>query len=483
MSIFRNTFTETVRKQLKTRQDALKSRSPKAIIQLNSRNSWIRMTSGVNVDGTNKLAKDYIMLGGVLNQNKSLRSGVGDASKAYSTTSPSGTSYNTAFKAGTAGIKPMPGITAIDIKSKSAYGSLREVTVQFICHNLQQLEDLELLYMRPGYTALIEWGWVPFLDNAGQPQSNIKFYDGVLDGKASNGKADRDQIFLDLFQNSKDHSGNYDALYGYIKNYNWTARMDGGYDCTTTIISIGEILESLKIGWTPLNINNIVNDGGLLGTTPAPPSDSAPISQYIAAPKVDFNNLANAIKKGQSIIGGDFKNNTLAQAYSKSILAGLCYEIYIAGQKQLIGSFLSTNTPIPLVVIPNFPMNPDQGGIAIGNLQIYIKLSDFFSVLNKYVLLAAGSDQSNGKPFISLSTYSNSYDDVKSEPLYCLAHKLQVSVDPTVCLITNPLWAGGIDTSDINAGANNGAPTTYDAAAKDIYNQLEMLARLKVKTQ
>ena len=475
MSIFRNTFTETVRKQLKTRQDALKSRSPKAIIQLNSRNSWIRMTSGVNVDGTNKLAKDYIMLGGVLNQNKSLRSGVGDASKAYNTTSPSGTSYNTAFKAGTAGIKPMPGITAIDIKSKSAYGSLREVTVQFICHNLQQLEDLELLYMRPGYTALIEWGWVPFLDNAGQPQSNIKFYDGVLDGKASNGKADRDQIFLDLFQNSKDHSGNYDALYGYIKNYNWTARMDGGYDCTTTIISIGEILESLKIGWTPLDINNIVNDGGLLGTTPSPPSDSAPISQYIAAPKVDFNNFANALKKGQSIIGGDFKNNTIAQAYSKSILAGLCYELYIAGQKQATGTTLKSISvsEYNLIACPNFPMNPDQGGIAIGNLQIYIKLSDFFSVLNKYVLLAAGSDQSNGKPFISLSTYSNSYDDVKSEPLYCLAHKLQVSVDPTVCLITNPLWAGGIDTSDINAGANNGAPTSYDAAARDIYNQLE----------
>ena len=475
MSIFRNTFTETVRKQLKTRQDALKSRSPKTIIQLNSRNSWIRMTSGVNVNGTNSLAKQYVMLGGVLNQNKSLRLGVGDASKAYSTTSPSGTSYNTAFKVGTAGIKPMPGITAIDIKSKSAYGSLREVTVQFVCHNLQQLEDLELLYMRPGYTALVEWGWVPFLDNTGQPQSNIKFYDGVLDGKASNGKADRDQIFLDLFQNSKDHSGNYDALYGYVKNYNWAARMDGGYDCTATIISIGEIMESLKVGWTPLDINNIVFDGGLLGTAPPPPSDSTPISQYVAAPKVDFNNFSNTLKRGQSIVDGDFKNNPLAQAYSKSILAGLCYELYIAGQKQVTGTTLKSISVsgYNLIACPNFPMNPDQGGIAIGNLQVYITLNDFLSVLNKYVLLAGGSDQNSGKPFISLSTYSNSYDDIKSEPLYCLAHKLQVSVDPTVCLITNPLWAGGIDTSDINAGANNGTPTTYDDQALDIYTKLK----------
>jgi GH24 family phage-related lysozyme (muramidase) len=477
MSIFRNTFTKTVKDQLRTRQNALKTRSPQAIIQLNSRNSWIRMTSGVNVNGTNTLAKQYVMLGGVLNQDKSLRAGVGDSTKAYSTTSPSGTSYNTAFKAGTAGIKPMPGITAIDIKSKSAYGSLREVTVQFICHNLQQLEDLELLYMRPGYTALVEWGWVPFLDNTGQPQNNINFYDGVLNGVASNGKADRDQIFLDLFQRSKDHSGNYDALYGYVKNYNWTARMDGGYDCTATIISIGEIMESLKVGWTPLDISSIVSDGGLLNTTPTTPSDSSPISQYVAASKTDFNNVSNVLRRGQVTADLFFKNDPLAQAYSKSILAGLCYELYITCQRQVTGTTLR---PISvggynLIACPNFPMNSDEGGIAIGNVQAYITLNDFISILNKYVLLAGGPDQNSGKPFISLSTYSNSYDDIKSEPLYCLAHKLQVSVDPTVCLITNPLWAGGVDTSDLNAGANNGSPTIYDAAARDIYNQLEKI--------
>ena len=70
MSIFKSTFTEAVRKQLKTRQDALKSRSPKSIMQLNSRNSWVRMTSGVNVDGTSVLAKNYILQGGVLLNNK-----------------------------------------------------------------------------------------------------------------------------------------------------------------------------------------------------------------------------------------------------------------------------------------------------------------------------------------------------------------------------------------------------------------------------
>ena len=60
--------------------------------------------------------------------NNKLRSGVGGADKAYSNFAPSLNSYNDPNrKAGTAGIKPMPGIESIDIKSKSAYGSLREV--------------------------------------------------------------------------------------------------------------------------------------------------------------------------------------------------------------------------------------------------------------------------------------------------------------------------------------------------------------------
>jgi len=452
MSIFRNTFTETVRKQLKTRQDALKSRSPKAIIQLNSRNSWVRMTSGVNVNGTSALAKNYILQGGVLLNNK-LRSGVGGADKVYSNFAPSLKSYNTNAKAGTAGIKPIPGITAIDIKSKSAYGSLREVTIQFECHNLQQLEDLELLYMRPGYTALIEWGWTPYLNNDGELASSINFYDDVI-----NGTKERDQILLDLFQRSKDHSGNYDALYGYIKNYSWTARMDGGYTCVTTLISIGEIMESLKIGWTPLDINKITLSKGLLGL--APPSLSPALSS-------------------QSKVNNIFLQDPFAAYYSKNILAGLCYELYNHCQ-----SFVKTNLDIistsssgyNMVTYFNGPSNTNPGGIdAQGKVQAYITLESFIRILNERVLLAAGKNEKSKKAFISLSTTSNSYDDNKSESLLCLAHQLQVSIDPTVCLITSPIWAGGIDTSDINAGANNGAPTTYDAAARDIYNQLEKI--------
>jgi hypothetical protein len=149
MSIFRDTFKQGVQNQLAIRQKSIAERTPAAIQYYNARNAWIRLSSAVNVGGKADLAKQYILQGGVLYQNN-LRAGVGAGNEAYSLNSPGG-------NANRLGIRPMPGITGMDIQSKGSYGSLRSVTINFIAWDLRQLEDLELLYMRPGYTALIEW--------------------------------------------------------------------------------------------------------------------------------------------------------------------------------------------------------------------------------------------------------------------------------------------------------------------------------------
>jgi hypothetical protein len=108
------------------------------------------------------------------------------------------------------GIRPMPGITNVDIQSKSAYGSLRQATVSFICHDIRQLEIMELLYMRPGFTVLLEFGWTPWLDNSGNLKSTIDFYDEMFTPGSEN--LTLQDRFKKLFQKSKDHSGNYDAI-------------------------------------------------------------------------------------------------------------------------------------------------------------------------------------------------------------------------------------------------------------------------------
>ena len=196
MSIFKDTFIPEVQQQLNVRQNAIFSRNASTTHYLNARNAWIRMTSAVEVDeDAGALARQYVLLGGTLNENQSLKAGVGNSEKAYSNFSPSGDLYGFTdgkpSTAGAAGIRHMPGITGIEISSKSAYGSLREVVVSFNCWNVQQLENLELLYMRPGYTVLVEWGWLPYLDNKSVLQPNVSFYNGVLESLNNNPPKER----------------------------------------------------------------------------------------------------------------------------------------------------------------------------------------------------------------------------------------------------------------------------------------------------
>jgi hypothetical protein len=444
MSIFRNTFTPEVQEQLKARQDAAQRKKSNDIIYMNSRSSWIKMTSSVDVKGDGgALASQYILKGGVIGPKKDgksiIKAGVEDDQySAYNYNSPSGNPY-------LRGLRPMPGITSMDIKSGTAYGSLRTVTVNFVCHDIKQLEDLELLYMRPGYTVLIEWGWAPYLKTdpnkklPPQPESNIEFYDELFTKNTN-----RNKVFSDLFKLSRKQSGNYDAMLGYVKNYNWTSRMDGGYDCTTTVISIGEILESLRVNWIPFNIKGIISKNGLLNSPPT------------ITPTQNFS-------------------DGLTKAYSKNILAGLCYEIY--------NKCLIDHVDIPKISNYNlfafeYRTNPIPNSITTSGYQVYITLGDFVDILNKYVLLAINKDdKTESTPIIEISVKPNQYYTgniplEEQDSLLCLAHPLQVSIDPTVCLITSPLWAGGIDFSGIDDGANNGS--SYTPAATDIFKKLQV---------
>ena len=138
------------------------------------------------------------------------------------------------------GIVPMPGITKVNVRTKSAYGSLREAKVEFVCHNRRQLESLEILYMRPGYTLILEWGWNPFIDNEGE-MSNWNYLENLF---SSNRKIN--QVEREIKAQKEATGGNYDGLIGYCKNFTYKLRADGGYNCTTEIIAKGEVLTGIK---------------------------------------------------------------------------------------------------------------------------------------------------------------------------------------------------------------------------------------------
>jgi len=458
MSIFKESFKQGIRSQLDQRQAAINNRTPQNLQYFNSRNAWIRMSSSVNtwIDKTplpdpnlepdkyleelkkpgnydNTLAKQYILQGGTLTTDGKLKSGLGTFDRnTYSNIAADGTPYRL-------GIRPMPGITSMEVKSKGAYGSLQEVTVHFQAWDIKQLEDLELLYMRPGYTVLIEWGWSPYLDSTGKYQANAPVYYDIITNFIP-----KEQIWKDLEKKSTEtYAGNVESMFGYIKNYSWTARMDGGYDCTVNILSLGEVLESLKVNYLPGDVLSTVSSIGLL---------SPNVTKYAV-----YDTAANETAFEDKT--WDISTMNLSSSYTKNILAGLFEEIWEMGKQADPGTNDDGKSIILKDTVKNLQYNlfhktinigtNSDGDISKTDEQIYITLGSLVDILNNYVLLRERTTESSGSALAKLSVY-----DKDNNPLLCSAHPLQLSMDPSVCLIKNTLWTGGLK---FNAAVSNTA--------------------------
>jgi hypothetical protein len=266
MSIFKSTLKPYVVRQINTRQNLLSEvkRPVEFAHYVSSKSPWIRMTSFVNYgpkgNETEDLAKKYILMGGALYNMKSggysQRSGVGGAGSVYG--GDLGTNQY--------GIRPMPGIADLNTRSLGAYGSLTEATVKFYAWDVKQLEDLTVLFMRPGYKVLLEWGWSMYLDTSVSGEDYKKKSDpNSLKGSFTNYSIQnmpfntidcfnsgitQDGIYDQLDKIRHRYSGNYDGVLGSIKNYQYTLLPNGAYECTVTLISIGDVIDTIRLNDT-----------------------------------------------------------------------------------------------------------------------------------------------------------------------------------------------------------------------------------------
>ncbi len=271
-------FARYVRKQLNIRKEVLSNSKTQTITSRKRSSSElffaystekqcnIRMMSGVDLTNYSMLepeerylqspkglAKQYILEGGTRYYNDKIkwgwRGGFTTGIKAdndlyaYAYGDPNVRANADGDDFGTV---PMPGIIDAEIRTKSDDGSLREAKINFICFNRRQLDVLELLYMRPGYPICLEWGWNPYVSNERTRETNDYTIKKVFFQEYPYENSTIEDINEKIRERKESSGGNYDGFVGYVKNFTYKVREDGGYDCSTELMAHGEILESLK---------------------------------------------------------------------------------------------------------------------------------------------------------------------------------------------------------------------------------------------
>ena len=143
------------------------------------------------------------------------------------------------------GYRPMPGIDSVGIESKGTLGSLREATISFKVWNVVQLNVMEALYFRLGYTMLLEWGHVNYYNNKGQFVTSAEGID-IFNPKLNSKEA----VLQLITQKNKESSGNYEAMLGTVTNFYFSFNAEGGFDCNVKLIGLGSVIDTVRINQT-----------------------------------------------------------------------------------------------------------------------------------------------------------------------------------------------------------------------------------------
>ena len=267
-------FQDYVLSQFYTRagKNSTPDRTLDQVLFLANKTAWARLASSVNVisrnvevskgtfkeittsqtysqlgvsgyDGEEGLARNWVLQSGTSKQSGNgieLRYGV-SASNAEGFQNTVDSSYGLG---GTTelGYVPMPGLTSVTVETLGRLGSLRQANINFKVNNLNQLNAIEALYFRLGYSMILEWGHTQYYKN-----NDTFVVDGTYGiGDPFDDNLRKEEVIQKINAKTRTTDGNYGGMYGIVTGFNWNATQDGGYDCTLKLIGHGAIMDSLK---------------------------------------------------------------------------------------------------------------------------------------------------------------------------------------------------------------------------------------------
>lgn len=403
--------------QIKVRQKKLGNPTPTTedAIFNNSKATWLRVASSVDINDTNlaglgdfiengsELAKNLVLFGGAINStgtfpNKALSTSTNNLSEQV--LAQYGIGNTTQW-----GYNPPPGVESISVQALNR-GAIRKANISLKAHNPDQFRLIEALYLRLGFTILVEWGHTVYYDNDENLQLKQDFSTIPFE-QFMNKTGDFSSITEALINERKRSSYNYDGFIGYISNFNWSFNDDATYTINLDIITRGGLIDSLRVNRSGAN-------GGIPGTG-------------------NGSLLENILQNWKNVIKGDnfdafniYTNFEQGQRIGSEILAATADD----DANKLLG--------FPLIKEGEFismAMETQTDGKSIETPQYYITLGLLLRYINNRALIYSSEEDSKNDlkvtPIISI--------DYKYETSWMLSHPYQQSVDPKICLLNNSL--------------------------------------------
>jgi hypothetical protein len=385
-------FPEFVKKQVETRQEVYgrRSRSPQDLEYLNNKSSWIKLGSAVDIDpeskkykdlgipegfGGEKLAKALVLFNGSSSGGNNNFKGIARDGSIINTST-----YG--FGGLDFGLVPMPGIKSVSTKYKNR-GSLREATINLVAYNRKQFEIIEILYLRLGYTLLLEYGYDKYLNK----DQELVDQGSSLMGKFLNRKYTTFyEVLDDIRETRANKDGNYDGFVGKVKNFNWTFNKDGSYDITIVLVSMGDIIESL-------NVNVLKN----------PPSDTE-------------KNDVEEVETTQELVESVKNTNEFASIFNQKIKE---LNTSIGARGQLKSGFIK-NDKGRVTYVSYYYKSIDR--------LYYIRFDELLKTLQDNIVFTVGKNNTQ-KPSLTFDT------DIEKN-LMCVRPRT-FSTDPRICSVDN----------------------------------------------
>ena len=443
------------------------SRTSPEFQYLTNRNAWVKLASSVEITnaGLRKLTNINIE-----NANNFLGTGLAKKAILFNTLSEytnssspltskragitnTNTLWNDDFAYGIGGknfgLQPPPGIIGVTVDSLNR-GSIRKANINLKAHNRFQFDIIELLYLRLGFTMMLEWGWDKYLSL--NKEGTVSLNDTgntIIEEKWFESTGYNQISMLNLIQSyRKNYSGNYDGFFGKVSNFTWNYNSDGTYDIAIDLITIGDVIESLKVNTSSKIVASTTGEV----ESPTEPQEAANnITQASYLNTVGYFlykkafEIGTAVPPNSSVEFGAKSNTNL---------------FFLPGK--LVDSFIKDGQHNYLAINPSRKYGERTNAKGNQSIQFYIRLKEFFSQLESLVIPIIDNN-------LQLTFELNS----------CLMTHFpnQISLDPKVCVFKYPLGYGDI----IDGGGGEGVynPASIDARISPAY--LSKLADYQVK--